>query len=97
MFTVTFWCWWRKRKEKEKLKKKDHGNYFYEEKEMMKNFKSTLKRTRKQNTCAGSNEREYEDKKEKCEKCESSVKKRRKEWSKNNPKKFRVPLPTFKP
>jgi hypothetical protein len=46
---------------------------------MMKNFKTTLKRRRKQNTCAGSSECEYEDKKEKCEKSESRVKKQCKE------------------
>jgi hypothetical protein len=63
VLTATLWCWWRKQKGKGKLKKKDHGNYFDEEKEMMKNFKTTPKRTRKQNTCAGSNECEYEDKK----------------------------------
>lgn len=41
----------------------------------MRNFKTTLKRMWKQNTCAGSNECEYEDKKEKCEKSEKRVKK----------------------
>jgi hypothetical protein len=51
------------------LKKKNHGNYFDEEKEMMINFKTTLKRTRKRNNYVGSNECKYEDKKEKCEKC----------------------------
>jgi len=66
---ILFWwrflrCCWRKQKGKEKLKKKYHGNYFDEEKEMVKNVKTSLKRTRKRNTCTGSNESEYENKKE---------------------------------
>jgi hypothetical protein len=48
---------------------------------MMKNFKTTLKSTRKLNTCVGSKEGEYEDKKEKCEKGESGMKKQCKERS----------------
>lgn len=80
VLTVTLWCCWRKQKGREKLKKKDHDNYIDDEEEMMKNFKSTPKRTKKRNTCAGSNECEYEDKKEKCEKGESRVKKQCKEW-----------------
>lgn len=40
----------KKTESKAKLKKKDHGNYFDEEEEMMKNFKTTLKRTRKRKT-----------------------------------------------
>ena len=47
---------------------------------MMKNLKTTPKRTKKRNTCAGSNECEYEDKEEKCEKGESRLKKQCKEW-----------------
>lgn len=46
---------------------------------MMKNFKTTLKSTRNQNSRAGSNGCEYEDKKEKCEKGESRVKEQYKE------------------
>ena len=69
----------KKTKGKEKLKEKDYGNCFVEEKEMMKNCKTTLKRQKKRNNCAGSNECEYEDKKEKCEKNESRVKNKCKE------------------
>lgn len=77
---VTLWRLWRKQKENAKLKKKYNGNYFDEDEEMMKNFKTTLNRTRKRNICTGSNECECEDKKEKCENGDSRVEKGSKEW-----------------